>query len=197
LFNFAAQQKANDLNAQGHRVVACRASSVQDADNALLQHGFINGGVIFFTHGGPFEIFNQNNQIVGVASILALGQAAGEDTNISAANVSLLSNVQTAQNGQNIVAGPAKIAINGCRAGEDVNDFYAGFITSIAQQLANKTKRIVLAHKVGMYFSQLDADHETRFGPKQGDKAPEALPLYLVPLGRPGHKPQPIPFSPK
>ena len=126
-----------------------------------------------------------------------MGQAAGADTNITAANVTLLSNVQTAENGQNIITATANLSINGCRAGEDVDDYFAGFVTSIAQQLANKTKRTVLAHKVGMYFSQLDADHETRFGPKKGDTAPEALPLYLVPLGRPGHKPKPTAFLPK
>jgi hypothetical protein len=48
-----------------------------------------------------------------------------------------------------------------------------------------------------MYFSSLDADHDTTFVPKPGDKAGNSLPMYLVPIGPPGHKPKAKAFTSK
>jgi hypothetical protein len=192
LFNLAAQQNMNELNSQGHSVVACRVSSVQNVHSALLQNGFIDGGVTFFTHGGPHDLIDENGLKVGQVSILAVGQATGPDTNVSFLNVNTLSNIQTAHNGHNIVGPNASMLINGCSAAKNIFDTYAGFTTSIARQLYINTSVQVKAYSVGMYFSALDAAHDTKFGPKKGDLAPGSLPLYLVPLGPPGHKPGPV-----
>lgn len=123
-----------------------------------------------------------------------MGQNPGVNTNVSYENVGLLSNLVVANSGSNILASTAAITINGCRAGTDVYDYYAGFTTSIAQQLANKVRRGVYAYKVGMYFSALDAAHDTKFAPEENDKGPSSLPVYMVPVGPPGHKPDPTPF---
>jgi hypothetical protein len=63
-FNLAAQQRANDLQSQGHRVVACRASSAQDFDNVLIQHGYIDGGVIYFGHSGPYTLSSVSGEVL-------------------------------------------------------------------------------------------------------------------------------------
>jgi hypothetical protein len=97
-FAAAAQTQAYLLNSQGHRVIACRVSRVQDLDNALLGSlpgesltGQIDGGVIYFGHSGPHtEIING---IAHPASILAPGQAAGPDTNVTFDNLYILGNV--------------------------------------------------------------------------------------------------------
>jgi hypothetical protein len=199
-FSLAAQQKTNDLQSQGNRVVACRASSAQQFDNALVQHGYINGGVIYFGHSGPYTVSSSNNQVLGEASILAVGQGSDTGTNVDYDTVSLFSNVnsQTGYPNQSILGPSASITLNGCRARENVYDYYAGgtYSTSIAQQIANQTRRGVYAYKVGMYFSSLDAANDTKTAPKKGDLAPTGLPAYLIPVGPPGHKPNPTPFTP-
>jgi len=206
LFNLAAQQKANELQAQGHRVVACRASSIQDFANALLQHGFIDGGVIYFGHSGPFAPRSAPQQAV---SILAVGQATGQDTNISFGNVQMLANVRNAyigadQKPTNIIGPHASIVLNGCNAGLTIYDNLALFDTSIAQQIANKTQRAVYAYQVGMYFSNVDSDHDPFFdgtdpkNPKKSRHVPGRLPMYLIPAGPPHHKPKlDAPFIPE
>jgi hypothetical protein len=193
LFNLAAQQAANDLNAQGHKVTACRVSSIQNVHDAMVGHGLIDGGVQFYTHGGPFDVFEQ--AAFHAASILAVGQGTGQDTNVSGVNVSQLADVRQANNGGSILGPQASITIFGCRAGESLKDYYLGYVTSIAQQIANMTQRGVYAWKVGMYFSDHDTAHDTKYGPKASDIVPEQLPVYMVPLGPAGKKPGPTAFT--
>jgi hypothetical protein len=71
------------------------------------------------------------------------------------------------------------------------------FTTSIAQQIANNTKRDVKAWKKGLYFSLNDAAHATSSNFKgEPDPVPTVLPLYLIPNGTPGSKPDPTLFFP-
>lgn len=96
------------------------------------------------------------------------------------------------------------LTLNGRRAGETLYDYYANqalfaggtYSTSIAQQSANRTLRGVYAYKVGMYFSALDAAHGAKTAPAKGDLAPTTLSAYLIPVGKPGHKPEPTRFTP-
>jgi hypothetical protein len=197
LFNLAAQQKANDLQAQGHRVVACRASSIQDFDNALLNHGFIDGGIVFFGHSGPFEGTSTFTGEKIVVSALGVGENSGADTNVTFANVSLLSNVRTAHNGSNNIGPNAAILLSGCNAGLTIRDFLAGADISVAQMIANQTQRGVFAYEVGLYFSTVDAAHDSHFSGVGLKSPPNALPMYMVPEGTPGHKPAAIAFTPR
>lgn len=214
LLNLSAQQRANELQAQGHRVVACRASSVQHFANALLQNGFIDGGVIYFGHGGPHDFTSGfTQQPLGTASILAVGQDAVAGSNITAANVDQLSAVRDAYKGvvpapnhpdRNLIGPNAAILINGCSAGQTTHDFLAGADTSIAQLIANQTRRGVYAYEDGIYFSQSDTAHDSHFdgrsvvnGKLVSRKLPNSLPMFPVPKGPPGHKPSPKPFRPQ
>lgn len=83
----------------------------------------------------------------------------------------------------------ASITFNGCYAGSPV---HGG--DSIAQLSSNQLQRVVWAYQTGLYFSSLDANHETMIVRKAG---PNDLPTYMVPVGTVGHKPQPIPFQPR
>jgi hypothetical protein len=192
-FNFAAQTAANSLQSQGNNVIACRVSSVQNVVAALTSSGRIDGGVIYFGHSGPYHDFSVNGNV----SILAVGAGSGDDTNVSFRNVSQLSAVLTAFNGsQNIIGTNAAILLSGCNAGVTIYDAYAIFETSIAQQISNKTQRGVYAYTVGLYFSQLDADHDPYVN-GVGRNGPSGVPAYMVPEGAPGHKPKTVPFTPQ
>jgi hypothetical protein len=90
------------------------------------------------------------------------------------------------------------IRINGCSAGVALYDSYALFETSIAQQISNQTQRGVYAYVQGVYFSVHDAAHATSSNyTGEPNPLPASLPLYLVPNGLPGHKPAPMPFTPR
>lgn len=200
-FNVSAQTQANSLQAQGYNVFACRVSSVQDVDAALTQHGLI-GGVSYFGHSGPYALYS-GNQFVGQLSILAVGQATGFYTNIRASNVSILANVQQAYTGpqgqqQNILGPSASITLNGCAAGQDIYDYDASAVTSIAQLISNQTRTEVYAYKIGVYFSQKDAVHATSAtAADEPNLLPSSPPMYMIPIGAPGRKPPPTPFMPK
>lgn len=208
LFYYAAQQKANDLQKDHHRVVACRASSIQDFDNALLQHGLIDGGVIYFGHSGVFSIKDiVTHQTIGFRSILAIGETSAPNTNLTITNMSLISNVRTAlcSDGNNpacnIIGPNAAILISGCEGGTDVGDFITHQVTSIAQEISNQTKRGVFGYDVGLYFSHLDAVSDGSYDgrdPVTGKTIiiDESLPMFMVPVGKKGHKLGPILFTP-
>jgi hypothetical protein len=87
-------------------------------------------------------------------------------------------------------------AISGCNAAYTLFDKYAQKKLSIAELLANNLNRVVYAYEVGMYFSTRDAQHDKWVNgmDQQGHprKAPDALPMYMVPEGAPGHKPSPF-----
>ena len=198
-FNIAAQTNANDLNLQGNKIVACRVSSVENVVTALTTNGLIDGGVIYFGHGGPFNVFDSSNRPLGRISILAPGQGTGVSTNISILNVSQLAATRTAGSGStNIIAATASILINGCSAGLEIYDYFANFKMSIAQQISNQTKRRVYAYTPGMYFSLKDSAHATSSNYLgEPNPLPASLPLYLVPNGTPGKKPNPQSFTPQ
>ena len=190
LFNLAAQTEADQLKSQGHRVVACRVSSIQMVDQAFITNGYIDGGVIYFGHSGPFTLKDAiTGKKLGVASILAVGQESGPATNVSFANLTQqLSNIQTAHGGMNIMGPNAAFTVNGCKAGVDVDDYYWLAPTSIAKGLSLVTQRGVYAYQVGMYFSQLDAAHDNHVTGEGLAHFPSTPPIYMVPVGAPGRK---------
>jgi hypothetical protein len=84
--------------------------------------------------------------------------------------------------------------INGCQAGLTIFDTgYNGYV-SIAQLISVNLNRGVYAYDVGMYFSQLDAQHDKHANGT--GQPPNALPMYMVPLGAPGRKPSPLACRP-
>jgi hypothetical protein len=152
-FNLAAATKVTQLSNTGNSASAVRISSVQDFNTQLATSGLIDGGVIYFGHGGAFSI---NGTLY---STLNPGEGSGFNTNISSLNVAKLS-------GSNL--GPnATVTLNACNAGAGSN--------SIAQIIANQLKVKVYAYPVGMFFS-------TNPNATLPGAAPQATPSYMLPL---------------
>jgi hypothetical protein len=173
-FPLAAQQNANDLNAQGHRVIACRATTVQDFNQALTSNGLIDGGVIYFGHSGRYKDPSSGIQY----SALFVGQDPIQNENLYADNVNMLSGAQLGNN--------AAVWLNGC---DGASDAQGG--SSIAQLLSNQLQRGVYAYDVGVYFSKYTAANDPYIR-GDGRKAPGDLPVYPVPEGaqpKPGYQP--------
>jgi hypothetical protein len=174
LFDLAAQTQWNDLQAQGHHVVACRVSSVQQFNDALTMHGVIDGGVVYFGHAGDTRYAD----VSGLYSSLFLGELPGFYTNITARTVNLL---------QNTELGPdATITLNGCNTAEMTADGNP----AIGRLIANQLQRTVLAYRQFMHFSNLDAAHDPTVN---GNANPSGLPMYMNPDGKPP-RPQPTTF---
>jgi hypothetical protein len=177
-FGLAAQQQANILNSQGHRIIACRATTVQDFNNELTTNGLIDGGVVYFGHGGRYQ-----DPTSGIYySALFVGQDPIVNENMYAPNVNVLSNSQLGTN--------AAITLNACDAAVD-----APGGSAIAQLISNQLARGVYAYAVGMYFSSQTAATDPTFD-GYGLIAPSDLPVYMVPAGVPGQKPNYVPFCP-
>lgn len=196
-FNITAQTAANALQGQGNNVVACRVSSIENVVTALTTNGSIGGGITYFGHGGPYNVYNSNNKLLGSLSLLGVGNGTETDTNIEFRNVPQLAAVQTASNQSNIITPSASWTIDGCKAAIVVMDFYGNKPLAIAQEIADQIRRNVDAYSVGMYFSIRDigsATSKNYLGER--DPLPASLPLYLVPIGPAGHKPPATLFSP-
>ncbi len=175
-FPLAAQQQANDLNFQGHRVMACRASTVQDLNNALTTNGPIDGGVIYYGHAGRITVSGIQY------SALFVGQDPLVNENVYAGNVNVLSGAQL---------GPdASVWLNGCDTAVDAQGG-----SSIAQLISNQLNRGVYAYDVGVYFSSYTIANDP-YTSGNGRKAPADLPVYAVPVGAPHQKPNYKPFTP-
>jgi len=180
LFNLSAQTKANDLQAQGHPVVACRVSTVQHVNQALTLTGLtFDGGVVYFGHAGWLYDGNDNRIYY---SLLAVGQQIGDNWRISYVNVGTLSNAQLGPN--------ATITLNACHAGLQTSSGKP----AIARLIANQLRRNVDAYEVGMYFSQ--DPNDTHFNGRGLPNPPNSLPMYMIPEGG-VPKPKPTPFRPK
>ena len=176
-FGLAAQQQANNLNSQGNRIIACRATTVQDFNSALTTNGLIDGGVIYFGHAGRIEVGTS------IYRALFVGQDPDTNDNLYSGNVNVLSNAQLGSN--------AAITLNAC----DTGITEPGQGPPIAQVISNQLGRGVYGYAVGMYFSSYNpASDPSRTG--AGKNAPSDLPVYMVPEGPPGNKPSPIPFVP-
>jgi hypothetical protein len=171
-FGLAAQQQANNLNAQGHRIIACRATMVQDFSNELTTNGVIDGGVIYFGHAG-------RSTVSGITySALFVGQDPVTNENLYSGNISTLSGSQLGPN--------AAVTLNACDTA-----LPAPGGAPIAQALSVQLGRGVYGYAVGLYFSSQNAASDpSRSG--AGKQAPGDLPVYMVPEGPPGNKPQPL-----
>jgi hypothetical protein len=172
-FGMAAQQQANSLNSQGHRVIACRATTVQDFNTALTTNGLIDGGVVYFGHAGSIGVSGSQYRA------LFVGQDAVTNENLYSGNVSVLSSSQLGPN--------AAITLNAC----DTAITDAGQGPPIAQVISTQLGTRVYGYTVGMYFSSSNAASDpSRTG--AGKTAPSDLPIYMVPEGPPGNKPNPF-----
>jgi hypothetical protein len=135
LFNLAAGTQQDALNAQGNLAGSPqRVSSVQDFAAQLIGNGPITGGVIYFGHGAP-QPYGDGTW----GSVVAPGEQAGPDTNVSADNVNLLSNAQMVTS--------ATITLHACYTG------FGGGRYSIAQLIANRLQRRVYAPAAGTFFA--------------------------------------------
>jgi hypothetical protein len=89
--------------------------------------------------------------------------------------------------------------INGCEAAITIFDTsYNGYV-SIAQLISVNLNRGVYGYDVAMYFSQNDAQHDKHvdgFYDPHGKNLPSALPMYMIPDGTHGHKPNPLACRP-
>jgi len=151
LFNLAGSTKVTQLSNTANLAFAFRVSSVQDFNAQLTTNGSIDGGVIYFGHGGV------TNSVPPLSGIFP-GQGTGINTNITAQNVGMLSGAKL---------GPkATVTLNACSAGAGAN--------SIAQLIANQLKVFVFAYASGMFFSS-DPNAKTP------SVAPSSTPAYMVP----------------
>ncbi len=199
LFNLAAQTKANDLVAHGSKVIACRISSVTDFNFELTNNGLITGDVIYFGHSGEGHGTLSDGTKVMVTGLF-IGEQADPDSNLIKTEIgpgSYRNLCGTGCNIDNFLSKNSAIRLNGCEAGADLTDYYKQYPISIAKLISNQLNRGVYAYTVGVYFSQLDADHDKLFAPTKLTKnPPDSLPMYAVPEGTPGHKPSAQPFCP-
>ncbi len=195
LFNLAGQTQANNLQSQGHKVIGCRVSSVQDVYNALTKNGNIDGGTYYFGHTGARQTFDVSGNLLSQTSEVFVGEGVGADTNITAQNVRYLRPIQTENGGVNFLGQNAAMWINGCQAGLTILDTsYNGYV-SIAQLVSVNLNRGVYAYDVGMYFSHLDIQHD-KYTTGVGRRISNVLPIYMIPEGVPGHKPNPLACRP-
>ena len=156
LFNLAAETRSVSLTQAGNNtVISQRVSSFADFNAALTANGPIDGDITYFGHAGLDSHRNP---------ALFPGQYPGDANNVSIINVGQLSNAQLGQN--------VTITLNACHAG------YGGR-SSVAQLLADKLGRTVLAYPVDMYFSS----DPTPRAFKKGMVAPSGVPTYMVPNG--------------
>lgn len=192
LFDLAAQQEAIILNQAGNKVIACRISSVNDFHTQLTMNGLITGGLMYFGHSGHLRLFDAVLGKVVDASMLAVGHGTGRDTNIGAYNVRQLCDPTAGCNINNYLAPSVTITLVGCRAAAIVADDYAQTLTSIQLLIAKQLNRSVYAWEVSLYASHQDRYHDQIFAAVLGTPDPTpTLPMYMVPNGKPGHKPNP------
>jgi hypothetical protein len=192
-FNLAAQQNANELQAQGNNVIACRISTATDLNNALTKNGSIGGGVVYYGHSGPY-LYSTNPDVI--LSILAIGNAVGGDSNLHYHNIG---EVCPPPGCSGILNSNITFAINGCRAGKkvagDPSDASGITQTPIAKILARQISIRVSGYLVGTYFSLHNAATASSSNYKgEPDPLPQSLPMYLIPEGAPGNKKAPTAF---
>lgn len=190
-FALSAQTAANSLVGLGYNVVACRVSTVEQFTAALEQNGYITGGAQYFGHSGVSGWTDAAGH--HLASEVYVGQGTDPDTNITASNVRILTDVQKSNNGQNNFGPNASAILYGCEAGAPVQDYYAGYATSIAQLISTALVRGVYAYVGFAHFSNSDAVHDlTNWG--EGTD-PTGLPMYMNADGKPP-RPKLHPFCP-
>lgn len=167
-FEYAAVTHAAVYEAAGNTVAIDRISSVMDFASSLMTHGLITGGVAYLGHAGqgipsaPYTI-----------SMLFAGETSAEGSNISEYNVDQLSNAQ--------LAPTVTITLYGCDAAR--RPFYRPAGPSVAQALANRLQRTVLAWKVGLFLSTTTTPRNYLQAVIQGTT------IHMIPVGGLGVKP--------
>ncbi|HME05419.1 MAG TPA: IPT/TIG domain-containing protein [Bryobacteraceae bacterium] len=158
LFNLAAGTEQDTLNEQGNVAFSpVRVSTVQDFAKQLVSNGPITGAVEYFGHGAALPFGDGS-----FSSILAPGEQAGANTNVTPFNVNLLSNSQLDTH--------AMVILHSCLAG------YGGKRYSIAQLIANQLQRVVMAATAGTFFS---TNPSTKFA-VNGLVLPNQKPIYSI-----------------
>jgi hypothetical protein len=161
LFQLAADTERDAILARGGVVgTPKRVSSVQDFAAQLVGNGPITGGVVYFGHGAGVPYGDGT-----MGSMLAPGEQDGVNTNITEANVGLLSNAQLAPS--------AEITLHACYAG------YGSGRYSIAQRIANRLPKTVKAPTAGSFFSR-DPNSRATGGTAPPLPSPLPKPVYLL-----------------
>jgi hypothetical protein len=173
LFDIASATFAATLTAAGDTFISKRVSTVTDVNDALTLNQTFDGTVTYFGHAAQ-----QKRANLKVISLLAVGAASGDHTNVSELNVSQLSNAKLGPN--------VTIVLRACNAALRTPTNNA----SIAQLMANQLNRPVQAWMRGLWFTN---DLSRRF-PRDKEIAPGTSPIYLIPLG--GIGVQPCTFMP-
>ena len=157
LFRLAASTEAALLRAAGHTVAVKPVVGVRSFGEALMENGYIDGGVVYFGHGGVIQRTGE------------LGLFPGDEP-VAAANITESNVRELGGKGGNL--GPnASLSLRACNTA-------AGGRRSIAQQIADQLKRGVYGYEQGMFFSQ--NPNATRPDSRQ---LPNATPIYLRPWG--------------
>jgi RHS repeat-associated protein len=151
-FKRAGDTAARDLRRQGHTVDVVRASSTSEFNQAITTGPVIDGGVRYFGHSWP--------------EALTIGETPelGSNLTVDPADLKQISNANL---------GPkATLELAACFSGMDGPK-------SIAQALANRLQRPVVASTTGTRFSpnKHKADPKMKYPPSKG-------PLYSVPGSR-------------
>jgi hypothetical protein len=146
-FNRVAQTKNDELTAQGYNVIVQRASNFDEFKNALTNNGMLDG-VEYIGHASNIMLY--------------VGEQHAPGTNVDHSNIPDLSNANLNKN--------AYIKLNGCNAS-------ATGSLSIAQWLANRLQRTVLAYNGPTHFSGSPKSPQPV---RAGDRPPQKGPLYLV-----------------
>ena len=148
-FDRVAETKRQQLEAQGYTVIVVRASSDTEFANALTNNGVLNGV-----------------EYIGHASYDALhvGQETGAHTNLTSADLSMLSNAN--------LSADAYVKLVACYAGSGADN--------IAQGIATQLQRTTLAFDGGTIFSGNESRIVTETTRSGQIIAPRNGPLYLI-----------------
>jgi hypothetical protein len=118
---------------------------------ALSLNGTIDGGVYYFGHSGTRRITTATNMVQ--TTELFVGQLPGDNTNITAKNVSFLKPLQTANGGNNFLGPNVSVVVDGCESAKTIYDSTVNGYTSIDELLSFNLGRGVYGYDVYMHFS--------------------------------------------
>jgi hypothetical protein len=146
-FQRAAETRQSELESEGHTVDVVNVSAVTEFNEAMSNGDEIDGGLIYIGHGSYNALY--------------IGENEGDDTNLTEANISSLSN-------DNLSAG-CTVQLLACYTG-------SGASQSIAQRIADQLDRPVIAPSLDLSFSS----DPTTYLSAPGERPPNTGPLYMV-----------------
>jgi hypothetical protein len=150
LLNLAAQTNANQLQAQGNKVIACRISSVTDFNFELTTNGLITGDVIYFGHSGEGVGTLSDGTKIKVTGLF-IGERANPDSNLIKTESGQGSYRNLCGSGCTIdsfLSKSSAIRLNGVRPGRILRIIYKQYPISIAQLISNQLNRRLYSWRV-------------------------------------------------